>query len=61
VCHRVREVRVEKGRPRTLWCLVVLFAVNTVGNLRGRHPFERWGQGTVAALLAVLCALIAVG
>jgi hypothetical protein len=43
----------------TLWCLAVLFALNTLGNARGRHPLERWGAGTVTALLAVLCALIA--
>ena len=44
-----------------LWCLAALFALNTLGNARGRHPVERWGAGTVTALLAVLCALIAAG
>lgn len=44
-----------------LWCLAALFALNTLGNARGRHPVERWGAGTVTALLAVLCALIASG
>jgi hypothetical protein len=43
----------------TLWCLAALFTLNTLGNTRGRHPLERWGAGTVTALLAVLCALIA--
>jgi hypothetical protein len=43
----------------TLWCLAALFALNTLGNARGRHPVERWGAGTVTALLAVLCALLA--
>ncbi len=43
-----------------LWCLVAIFALNTLGNARGRHPLERWGAGTVTALLTVLCALIAV-
>ena len=42
-----------------LWCLAALFGLNTLGNLRGRHPVERWGAGTVTALLTVLCALIA--
>jgi hypothetical protein len=42
-----------------LWCLAALFALNTLGNARGRHPLERWGAGSVTALLAVSCALIA--
>jgi hypothetical protein len=39
----------------------VLFAVNTVGNLAGRHPLERWGMGALTGCLTVLCALLAVG
>jgi hypothetical protein len=42
-----------------LWCLAALFALNTLGNTRGRHPVERWGASTVTALLAVLCAVLA--
>jgi hypothetical protein len=42
-----------------LWCLAALFVLNTVGNVRGRHPLERWGAGSITAVLAVLCALIA--
>ena len=42
-----------------LWCMAALFGLNTVGNARGLHPLERWGAGTVTAVLAVLCALIA--
>lgn len=42
-----------------LWCLAALFALNTLGNALARHPMERWGAGTVAALLSVLCALLA--
>jgi hypothetical protein len=42
-----------------LWCLAALFGLNTLGNSRGGHPVERWGAGTVTALLAILCALIA--
>ena len=41
-----------------LWCLAALFGLNTLGNARGQHPLERWGAGTVTALLAILCALI---
>jgi hypothetical protein len=42
-----------------LWCLAGAFALNTLGNARGGHPVERWGAGTVTALLAVLCGLVA--
>jgi hypothetical protein len=42
-----------------LWCLTALFALNTLGNARGRHPLERWGASTVTALLTILCAVLA--
>jgi hypothetical protein len=35
-------------------------ALNTAGNLAGRHPVERWGMGALTACLAVLCVLLAV-
>ena len=41
------------------WGFVVLFALNTAGNLAGRHPLERWGMGAITAALAVLCVLLA--
>jgi hypothetical protein len=41
------------------WMLAVLFLLNTAGNATGRHPLERWGAGTVTALLSILCVLIA--
>jgi hypothetical protein len=41
------------------WVLVGLFALNTVGNLAGRHPVERWGAGGITAVLTILCAWIA--
>ena len=44
----------------TLWCLAALFALNTLGNARGVHPLERWGAGTITAVLALLCAALAV-
>jgi hypothetical protein len=43
------------------WGLAVLFAVNTAGNLAGRHPLERWGMGALTACLTVLCVLLAIG
>jgi hypothetical protein len=42
-----------------LWGLAALFGLNTLGNARGRHAVERWGAGTVTALLTVLLALLA--
>ena len=42
-----------------LWCLTAVLVLNTLGNVRGRHPVERWGAGGVTALLAVLCAVMA--
>ena len=41
------------------WVLVGLFALNTVGNLAGRHPVERRGAGGITAVLTILCAWIA--
>ena len=43
------------------WGFALLFAVNTVANLAGRHPVERWGMGALTACLAVLCVLLSVG
>jgi hypothetical protein len=43
------------------WVFAALFAVNTLGNLAGRHPWERWGMGTLTACLTVLCVLLAIG
>jgi hypothetical protein len=42
-----------------VWCLAAMFALSTLGNARGRHPLERWGAGTITALLTVLCAVVA--
>jgi hypothetical protein len=41
------------------WILVGLFALNTVGNVAGRHPVERWGAGGITAVLTILCTWIA--
>jgi hypothetical protein len=43
------------------WGAAALFALNTVGNLTGRHPVERWGMGALTGCLTVLCVLLAVG
>ena len=49
----------EWSGRRGLWVLVALFGVNTLANVTGRHPAERWGAGGVTALLTVLLALLA--
>jgi hypothetical protein len=43
------------------WGFALLFALNTVGNVAGRHPLERWGMGALTACLTVLCVLLALG
>jgi uncharacterized membrane protein YhdT len=43
------------------WVFAALFAVNTLGNLAGRHPLERWGMGALTGCLTVLCVLLALG
>jgi hypothetical protein len=43
------------------WGFALLFAVNTVGNLAGRHPAERWVLGAQTACLTLLCVLLAIG
>jgi len=39
--------------------LAGLFALNTLGNLAGRHPAERWGAGGITAALTISCVWIA--
>jgi hypothetical protein len=41
------------------WAVVALLAVNTLGNLAGRHPLERWGTGSVSLGAMVLAAVVA--
>ena len=43
------------------WVFAALFAVNTLGNLAGRHPLERWGMSALTACLTVVCVLLALG
>ena len=44
----------------SMWVAAALFALNTAGNLSGKHPIERFGASTVTGGVAVLCLLIAV-
>jgi hypothetical protein len=40
-----------------LWSVAAVPLLNTLGDVRGRSPVERWGP-TVPALQAVLCAVM---
>lgn len=51
----------ERVLTPAMVALAVLFALNTLGNLSGKHPVERFGAGAVTALLAVLCLAVALG
>ncbi|MEO5744124.1 MAG: hypothetical protein ABIQ53_05970 [Terracoccus sp.] len=42
-----------------LWAFAAIFAVNTMANLGGRHPVERWGMSALTLGLAALCASLA--
>ena len=44
-----------------MWAAAALFALNTLGNLSGTHPVERFGASGLTAVLTVLCLMIAVG
>jgi hypothetical protein len=54
------------GRPDNafvtvgVWVVAGLFALNTAGNLAGRHPVERWGMGALTVALTVLCVLLGI-
>ncbi len=41
------------------WAVVVLMAVNTLGNLASTSAVERWGLGSLTALVSVLAAVAA--
>jgi hypothetical protein len=41
------------------WVVAAFLAVNTVTNLSGRHPFERWGMSSITLVTALLVAYVA--
>jgi hypothetical protein len=50
------------GVARTgTWAVVVFLGLNTLGNLAGRHPFERWVMGAVSAVAMALVLCVASG
>lgn len=42
-----------------LWAFAAIFALNTMANLSGRHPVERWGMSALTLGLAACCATLA--
>lgn len=42
-----------------LWAFAAIFALNTLANLSGRHPVERWGMSALTLSLATCCATLA--
>jgi len=44
--------------PRVGTCRVA--TINTLTNLSGRHPLERWGMSALTATVATLAAYVAV-
>jgi len=41
------------------WAVAGFLAVNTVTNLSGRHPLERWGMASATILAALLVGYVA--
>jgi hypothetical protein len=41
------------------WVVVAFTVVNTLTNLSGRHPLERWGMSALTAVTAVLSGYVA--
>jgi hypothetical protein len=42
-----------------LWVFAAIFALNTMANLSGRHPVERWGMSVLTLGLAACCTTLA--
>lgn len=41
------------------WVVAAFMALNTVSNLSGRHPLERWGMASITLATALLVAYVA--
>jgi hypothetical protein len=55
ITTHVRQARLR----RATWVIATLLAVNTVGNLAGTHPFERWVMGSISLIAMILTAVVA--
>jgi len=43
----------------SVWVVAGFMALNTVTNLSGRHPLERWGMGSITLAAALLVGYVA--
>ncbi|MEA2651806.1 MAG: hypothetical protein QOI85_1527 [Chloroflexota bacterium] len=43
----------------TAWVVVGFLAMNTLTNLSGRHPLERWGMASITLLAGLLVGYVA--
>jgi hypothetical protein len=41
------------------WVVAAFMALNTLSNLSGRHPLERWGMGSITLVVALLVGYVA--
>ena len=41
------------------WATVAFLALNTLSNLSGRHPLERWGMSSLTLVVALLIGYVA--
>jgi len=41
------------------WVVAAFMALNTLTNLSGRHPLERWGTGSITLVVALLVGYVA--
>jgi len=41
------------------WAVAGFLALNTLTNLSGRHPLERWGMASIALIAGLLAAYVA--
>ena len=41
------------------WVVAGFMALNTVTNLSGRHPLERWGMSSITLVAALLVGYVA--
>jgi hypothetical protein len=58
--YRVRPFSLPVSRVGT-WVLVGVLSLGALANLASRSPWERFGWGPVALILAVLCLVVARG
>ena len=43
----------------SMWAVAGFMALNTLSNLSGRHPLERWGMASITLIAALLIGYVA--